>query len=487
MKAVCRWLLINRSDLRVKDVRNLMIREKCCKNDNHEGYKGYSYKSGSEDKKGYYAFYAGRWLVSGVAAVGLLNPDSTSYFLGHKLENEDDLKKKLHVSKDSVKLTKKEIMFLAFASCEYDEVIYMTPDDFLDCLTRQHPHERVFRRVLDESKVMEMLKATPNFSEKETNMFRTLGSNGIISYAEFLFLLTLLTKTLAGFRIAFALFDEDDNDIIDKREFLLVRSLVTPLRTRSRKQEEMTEYNFDHCALDAENINDIINLIEGSVDKKDETKISKEIEYKKSDHQIKVQETTISKYLFGQRGNQMRSFNDFKTFFEQLQKELTEIEFSEFSRGKDFILPADFARLVLRYSNLHPIDEKEYLNRIHKRTSPGDAGISLAEFHKFSLFINNLDNFIKAVRLYTNGEIPVSEEEFIRAVQAATSLQLSSNLVHIIFSIFDENGDGCLTYSEFIAVMNDRLNRGFKKRRGGSKGVGWGYFKDCVINEVSRN
>lgn len=34
--------------------------------------------------------------------------------------------------------------------------------------------------------------------------------------------------------------------------------------------------------------------------------------------------------------------------------------------------------------------------------------------------------------------------------------------MHTVFQIFDEDGDGQLSYREFIAIMKDRLHRGFK-------------------------
>jgi len=33
-----------------------------------------------------------------------------------------------------------------------------------------------------------------------------------------------------------------------------------------------------------------------------------------------------------------------------------------------------------------------------------------------------------------------------------------------VFALFDEDGDGLLSYREFIAIMKDRLHRGFKVR-----------------------
>lgn len=53
-------------------------------------------------------------------------------------------------------------------------------------------------------------------------------------------------------------------------------------------------------------------------------------------------------------------------------------------------------------------------------------------------------------------------DEFHRAVKICTGTSLSKHLVHTVFAIFDEDGDGQLSYREFIAIMKDRLNRGFK-------------------------
>lgn len=53
-------------------------------------------------------------------------------------------------------------------------------------------------------------------------------------------------------------------------------------------------------------------------------------------------------------------------------------------------------------------------------------------------------------------------DEFHRAVKICTGTNLSQHLVDTVFSIFDEDGDGHLSYREFIAIMKDRLNRGFK-------------------------
>lgn len=46
----------------------------------------------------------------------------------------------------------------------------------------------------------------------------------------------------------------------------------------------------------------------------------------------------------------------------------------------------------------------------------------------------------------------------------ATGVKLSPHLVNTVFKIFDVDRDDQLSYKEFIGIMKDRLNRGFRVR-----------------------
>ena len=178
---------------------------------------------------------------------------------------------------------------------------------------------------------------------------------------------------------------------------------------------------------------------------------------------------------------------------------MIEIEFQEFARGKDEISAVDFARLVLRYSLVQKNDQSPYLQRVFDRSPIGEKvsahtvieintrllqGVNVAQFEQFSMFLNNLEEFTKAVKLYTAAELPVSRLEFIRAVKCSTGFELDPFVVEILYRIFDANNDDRLSYAEFIAIMNDRLHRGFKTHTKANF-VGWELFRDCVINELS--
>uniref|UniRef100_A0A915CTQ4 Uncharacterized protein n=1 Tax=Ditylenchus dipsaci TaxID=166011 RepID=A0A915CTQ4_9BILA len=388
------------------------------------------------------------------------------------------------------KLPKRLQRFRGFASIEFEGMEYMSPQDFLDSLVLDEPKERVFRRVLKKDQLKKMLRQTPPLRKGSDKMFRNLGENGIISYAEYLFLLTLLTKSRSSFDVAFTMFDDDDNMQIDKFEFLKIRSLLILSVRMVIEPEEVVmpgvenipqQWNRSHEELNALGISavnsvaDVINLQTFAEDRLEElmshsnrllsaTKenteecldVSERNRLDREDKKETVREdTTIVVHLFGHNGRNCLTFDQFQVFYSNLQKELIEIEFEEFARGKSEISSVDFARLVLRYSMLHKNDQSPYIRRIYERCKNADEGITLQQFEQFSMFLNNLEDFTKAVRLYTAADIPVSRSEFVRAVKCSTGFELDAHLVDTLYKIFDANEDDKLSYSEFIAIMND--------------------------------
>jgi Ca2+-binding EF-hand superfamily protein len=102
-----------------------------------------------------------------------------------------------------------------------------------------------------------------------------------------------------------------------------------------------------------------------------------------------------------------------------------------------------------------------YLDRLVDRIKL-EQGITFDEFRAFCQFLNNLDDFNVAMKMYTLADRPISQDEFRRAVRICTGTDLSPHVVETVFQIFDEDDDGHLSHREFIGVMKDRLHRGFK-------------------------
>ncbi|XP_006821524.1 calcium uptake protein 3, mitochondrial-like [Saccoglossus kowalevskii] len=86
------------------------------------------------------------------------------------------------------------------------------------------------------------------------------------------------------------------------------------------------------------------------------------------------------------------------------------------------------------------------------------------------------------MRMYTIANQPISQSEFQRAVKISTGHDIAPHVVNTVFQIFDKDGDGKLSYKEFIGVMKDRVNRGFRYHL--MKYEGWEGFKSCVKHEM---
>ncbi|KAK3855436.1 hypothetical protein Pcinc_038160 [Petrolisthes cinctipes] len=125
-----------------------------------------------------------------------------------------------------LKLNHRERRFIKFASAEYQGQLYMTPQDFIESVTDSEPRPRMKRRVLRERDLEQFIQEVPLLSKGSPDMFRTIFDQGIISYTEYLFLLSILTKPQTGFRIAFNMFDTDGNQRVDKEEFLVLMEMI---------------------------------------------------------------------------------------------------------------------------------------------------------------------------------------------------------------------------------------------------------------------
>ena len=115
-------------------------------------------------------------------------------------------------------------------------------------------------------------------------------------------------------------------------------------------------------------------------------------------------------------------FSQFCTFMNNLQAEVLHMEFGEFSKGSATISELDFARILLRYTFLNSEDYDNILERLVERLQE-EQGITFEEFKDFCQFLNNLDDFQIAMRMYTLADKPISQ---VQTLGKILSLSLSS-------------------------------------------------------------
>ncbi|XP_017007246.2 calcium uptake protein 3, mitochondrial isoform X4 [Drosophila takahashii] len=407
---------------------------------------------------------------------------------------------------ENVKLTARERRFIKFASVEFDDQLYMTPQDFLDSVVEQEPRPRLKRRQLSNDEVDKYKENTPALKKGSTRLFRNLRDKGIVSYTEYLFLLSILTKPKSGFRIAFNMFDTDGNQRVDKDEFLVIISILAGALKDTQNVDPQTKQilsrlvSYDEqsqmtkpMAVPQAKRGLMERIFSGAWKEKHGEQESEEENESSTPTPLEsyvndgeglqrrhMVATTLQLHFFGKRGTGVINYDNFYRFMDNLQTEVLELEFHEFSKGNSVISELDFAKILLRYTYLATDEYDVFLERLLERVKD-EKGISFHDFRDFCHFLNNLDDFTIAMRMYTLADRAISKDEFSRAVKICTGYKLSPHLIDTVFAIFDADGDGLLSYKEFIAIMKDRLHRGFKSV---AKSEGWDAFRYCVRNEM---
>ncbi|KAM6972562.1 calcium uptake protein 3, mitochondrial isoform 4-T4 [Aplochiton taeniatus] len=342
-----------------------------------------------------------------------------------------------------VYMSSHEHRFRLFSSVEYEGQFYMTPQNFIESVTMSEPRSKKPWRSLTKQELEKILSDTPPVWRGTSKLFRNLRERGVIAYTEYLFLLCILTKPHAGFKIAFNMFDADANHMIDKREFLVLQEIF---RKKNEKKGR-----------------------KGDVEKSAQLR---------ADDSMMI-DTTLLVHFFGKKGKAELTFDDFYRFMDNLQTEVLEIEFLTFSKGMTTISEEDFARILLRYTNVENITS--YLDNV-RQSIPDEKGITFDEFRTFFQFLNNLEDFAIAMQMYNFASRSIGQDEFARAVYVATGLKLTRHLVNTIFKIFDVDHDDQLSHKEFIGIMKDRLHRGARGYKSVEKFTS---FRSCLKKELA--
>ncbi|XP_047221781.1 calcium uptake protein 3, mitochondrial isoform X10 [Girardinichthys multiradiatus] len=359
-----------------------------------------------------------------------------------------------------VYMSSHEHRFRMFSSVEYEGQLYMTPQNFIESVTMSEPRNKRPWRSLTKQELEKILSDTPPVWRGSSKLFRNLRERGIISYTEYLFLLCILTKPHAGFKIAFNMFDADGNQMVDKREFLVLQEIFRKKNEKKGRkgdaeksaQLSMQLYGYQVAPMSS-----------------------------RSDESITI-DTTILVHFFGKKGKAELTFDDFYRFMDNLQTEVLEIEFLTYSKGMTTISEEDFAKILLRFTNVENISA--YMENV-RQCIPDEKkqeGITFDEFRSFFQFLNNLEDFAIAMQMYNFASRSIGQDEFARAVYVATGLKLTRHLVNTIFKIFDVDHDEQLSYKEFIGIMKDRLHRGGRGYKSVERASS---FRSCLKKELA--
>ncbi|KQK83664.1 calcium uptake protein 3 [Amazona aestiva] len=358
--------------------------------------------------------------------------------------------------------TPREQRFRRFASLEFEGQLYMTPYDFIQAVTSDEPKRTKKWRTLSKQELNQILMETPPVWKGSSKLFRNLNEK----------------EPHAGFRIAFNMFDTDGNEMVDKKEFLVLQEIF-------RKKNEKRERKGDEekramLVLKTEGEDLVPRSYWDTLRRSTSQALFSDLAERADDISSSLSDTTLLVHFFGKKGKAELNFEDFYRFMDNLQTEVLEIEFLSYSNGMNTISEEDFAHILLRYTNVE--NTSSYLENM-RCTIPEEKGITFDEFRSFFQFLNNLEDFAIAMQMYNFASRSIGQDEFKRAVYVATGVKLSPHLVNTVFKIFDVDRDDQLSYKEFIGIMKDRLNRGFRE----TPKYGWKEYYSCVMTVTSEH
>ncbi|VDP95944.1 unnamed protein product, partial [Echinostoma caproni] len=222
-----------------------------------------------------------------------------------------------------------EKRFRKFASIEYKGVLFMTPSDFINSLTRDVPAQ--YRLIpIGERELEGFLKKTPPKNKVSNNLFRQIRDEGVLSYSEYLFLLQVLTKPHSGFEIAFKMLDTDLSGSVDAHEFAKLNHVIAQAAVDS--------------GLSKDNAPSDLTLPTNE-----------------------VFHTTLMTHLFGKNQDCPLTYQEFIRFMHNVQTEALEVEFRSYSMGLPSISPVDFAQIILRYTTLSKADREFRVQRLREK------------------------------------------------------------------------------------------------------------------------
>uniref|UniRef100_A0AC34GS63 Uncharacterized protein n=1 Tax=Panagrolaimus sp. ES5 TaxID=591445 RepID=A0AC34GS63_9BILA len=304
--------------------------------------------------------------------------------------------------------------------------VFMTPEDFVRSLTPGVMQPR--NLGLDKFKIFNPEKYKCQFTDPD-NIFTKLGTHGLISFTDYLFLMTVLSTSQSEFILAFGIFDVNTDLSLDKEEFLKVQKLLL-------SQTNVGNRHRDHVMGNS--------AFKWSAD------------------------SAITSYFFGKQGEHKLSIDTFLEFQHDLHRDILKIEFERRdpeSNPVGIISEVSFSELLLMHAGLPEKKQKRMMKRIRKRyrAAGKHPGISFDEVNSFFQVLYYIDTIDTALHFYKLAGKPLTKQMLMKVARRVAGVKLTDHLVDVVVTLFDEDNDDQLSHREFILIMKRRLQRGLEK------------------------
>ncbi|CAH8460810.1 unnamed protein product [Dicrocoelium dendriticum] len=307
---------------------------------------------------------------------------------------------------------------------EDGENIFMTPEDFVRAITPGLKQPQGLE--LDSFKRFDPKTALLHLGISRDSLFYHLCDRALISFTDFVFLLSVLSTPRRQFEIAFRMFDLNGDGELDADEFDMVRSVILDTTAMGRRHRD--------------------NSITGSTLKRRSN-------------------SALQQYFFGPDGDQKLTIQKFLQFHAELQNEITRLEFNRASPVDGKITEIQFANILLTYAGFSEQKRRKLIRGVKQKfpKTEENEGITYRDFADFNLLLRSISDVDIALSFHHMIGAPIDQATLKRVATAVANVDLSPHVIDVVFTLFDENNDGHLSYREFVGVMRNRLVRGLDK------------------------
>lgn len=252
----------------------------------------------------------------------------------------------------------------------------------------------------------------------------------MISFSDYVFMLTVLATPQRNFEIAFRMFDLNGDGHVDVDEFYQVT-------TTARSQTTVGMRHRDH-----KNTGNVVKSFRDS-------------------------KSALVSYFFGPTGRERKlTVDKFIAFQKQLQEDVLKLEFSKYLQNEsdDTIREDKFVQMLLTYSGLNVKKQKSIIKRVRKEFSDEKCkGVTFEETKAFFVFIKQINDVDLAFDFYRVVGADIDKETMKRVAKTVAAQELTDHVIDIVYTAFDDDANGTLSDKEFIAIMKRRLMRGLEK------------------------
>eukprot|EP00092_Neocalanus_flemingeri_P044573 GFUD01049490.1.p1 GENE.GFUD01049490.1~~GFUD01049490.1.p1 ORF type:complete len:429 (+),score=99.60 GFUD01049490.1:85-1371(+) len=298
----------------------------------------------------------------------------------------------------------------------------MSPLDFFgsitpDCSIHPGAGSGVYEEISDEKLITLRLDKSP----VEGSILNEIGKNGLISYADYCFLLSLLSTPIRFVDTAFNLFDLTSDEKISAKEFAFVSTKM------SHKLGGFGTYtDVDQSAILASN-------------------------------------SGLLNYLFGKDRSKCISRDEFRMLHKNLLDEIIQLEFNEFDKDKTgSISEGDFCHFLLNRTRIPPSQKAKMLKRVDTIWPKKARGISFSSFKNFFLVLASGTELERGLFFLDVENIGVDLEEFRKVASWVSHNELSPHTAEVVFVLLDDAGEGRLHKESVGLVLFDwRKPRGY--------------------------